>query len=160
MHLWTTKTAWILISWIWWIHWSELEVQTIASFCSLTSISWFLCNLKDFPLSHWVWDNEVWLQPMHEIFAGLQSSKTSIFPRLTYPCSFLSHQVGKGELSLHGIPLCFHLCVRLLQISKGFLTLLSTKAQWILYSLFSPIQMKRKLQNLTHVNSPFDQEYC
>lgn len=84
----------------------------------------------------------------------------SPFPRLTYPCSFLSHQVGKGELSLHGIPLCFHLCVRLLQISKGFLTLLSTKAQWILYSLFSPIQMKRKLQNLTHVNSPFDQEYC
>lgn len=101
-----------------------------------------------------------WLQPMHEIFAGLQSSKTSIFPRLTYPCSFLSHQVGKGELSLHGIPLCFHLCVRLLQISKGFLTLLSTKAQWILYSLFSPILMNRKLQNLTHVNSSFDQEYC
>lgn len=61
MHLWTIKTAWILISWTSWICWCELEVPTIASLYSLTSISRSLCYLKDFPQSHRVWDNEVWL---------------------------------------------------------------------------------------------------
>lgn len=61
MHLWTIKTAWILISWTPWICWCELEVPTIASLNSLTSISWSLSYLKDFPQSHRVWDNEVWL---------------------------------------------------------------------------------------------------
>lgn len=64
MHLWTKKTAWILISWIWWICWSELEVPTIASLCSLLiviSITCLLCYLNDFLKSHRVWDNEVWL---------------------------------------------------------------------------------------------------
>lgn len=61
MHLWTIKTAWILISWTPWICWCELEVPTIASLYSLTSISWSLNYLKDFPQSHRVWDNEVWL---------------------------------------------------------------------------------------------------
>lgn len=59
-HLWTIKTAWTLISWTSWKCSSEIEVPAIVSLCSLTSISWFLCYLNDFPQTYRVWDNEVW----------------------------------------------------------------------------------------------------
>lgn len=110
MHLWTTKTAWILISWIWWIHWSELEVQTIASFCSLTSISWFLCNLKDFPLSHWVWDNEVWLYSILIATNAWNLCKVSI----------------KQEVHFHGWPtLVLSSVTKLAKVSWAFMESLS-----------------------------------
>lgn len=66
---------------------------------------------------------EIVPNPLDNLYINKICSE-KLFIKSVYPCSLLSHQICKGKLSLHSIPLCLYLRVRCLEFRQSFLTLL------------------------------------